>query len=84
MNVLHDLIDRLFRIWKNGLGYSPIQNARTISGTNVRHFARRQVLQLLVLGIGHRPEEHALIEPQQVRRRQHDARRGPGRPLCSP
>ena len=67
------LFTGLSRAWKNGAGYRPIQNAMMISGTSVANLAQVQIRQLLIRRILELAEHRPLVEPQHVRRAQHDA-----------
>ncbi len=81
MNRLHNLVDRLFQDLEKRLGIKPNPQRHNDQRRKRKNLARRQIVQLFVLRIRHRPEKDALIKPEQIGRGQNHARRGPSRPL---
>src|SRR6202521_3887563 len=80
MNRLHNLIDRLFEDLEKRFGIQADPQRHDDQWHKRKNFARREIVQLFILGIRHGTEEDPLIEPEQISRRQNHARSRPSRP----
>ncbi len=82
-NDRNGVIHRLLEDLEKRLGIKADPECHDEERNECCHFARRQVVQLFILRIGDRAEEHPLIEPEQIRGGEDDSGDGPGAPSAS-